>query len=75
MLRINCLSGSAQLFHTAQDHLPMDGAAHGGLGPALSINNQNIPQPQACPQANLVGTFSQLKLCQVHTRVYVCSVV
>lgn len=41
MLRINCLSGSAQLFHTAQDHLPMDGAPYSELDPLTSISNQD----------------------------------
>lgn len=31
----------------------MDGATRGGLGPAVSIKSQDIPQPQACPQAIL----------------------
>jgi hypothetical protein len=58
------------LSYTAQDDQPRDDTDHSELDSlTLTISQENSPQ------ANLVGTFSQLKLCQVHTRVYVCSVV
>jgi hypothetical protein len=53
MLHINCLSGSAQLFHTAQDHLPMDGAPYSELDPLTSISNQDNFS-EIWPWANLI---------------------
>lgn len=52
---------SSLVSYTAQDHLQRVGTAHRGLGssPTSIINQENVPQ--ACPQANLVGAFSQLR--------------
>lgn len=44
----------------SQDHLPGDGTNHGGLGPHISIISEDNA-PQACPQANLVGAFFQVR--------------
>ena len=51
----------SQHSHTAQDHLPRDGAAPGGLGPPTSVIHQdNLPQTR--PQADLTAAVLQLRL-------------
>lgn len=44
-----------------QDLQPWDGTMHSYLGPNTSVINHKT-LPQACPQANLVVTFSQVRL-------------
>lgn len=42
------------------DHWPRGSPAHSELGPPINIISQENA-PGACPQDNLVGTFSQLR--------------
>lgn len=51
-LRLRCYS--------TQDHHLRDGTVHSGLDFPMSIISQENA-PQACPQATLVGLFSQLQ--------------
>jgi len=47
--------------YSTQHLQPWDGLTHSELSPPQSITNQGS-LPHACPQINLVGAFSQLKL-------------
>lgn len=46
--------------YVAQDHLPRDGAPHGGLGPPTAVSNQD-----SFSLAHLIWAVPQLKLLQL----------
>lgn len=51
---------STYFLNSTQNHQPLGGSTHCRLGPATSTMSQENT-PSACPQAGLVGTFSQLR--------------
>lgn len=48
------------LSESIQDHMSRNGTTLGGLGPLTSIINRET-LTKACPPANLIGAFSQLR--------------
>lgn len=54
-LTVSCLP------YTAQAYLPRDGTTHSGLGPSISIFNQETTS-KTCPQANLMESTPKLRL-------------
>lgn len=55
--RRNAMACFSWLLFTVQDHLSRGDTAHTELGPSILDTNQENGL-EACPQANLLGTFS-----------------